>query len=54
MIQTGCRFSFQMETLQVSLGRPLTKANDFQRYVAVETFLSRTIHNPLSTAAHFL
>src|SRR5262249_7869364 len=54
MIETRCRFGFQMETFQVRVGCPLAKAKDFQCYGAIETFLSRSVHNSLPTTAHFL
>src|SRR5438552_14886350 len=39
MIETGGSFGFPAETLQMRFARPLTKANDFERDCAVETFL---------------
>src|SRR6266511_6140528 len=54
MIETGCRFGFEVETLQVSFGRPRTKADDFQRDRAIEALLSRSVNNSLPAAAHFL
>src|SRR6516165_4140498 len=53
MIETRCRFGFQMETFQMRVGRPLAKAEDFQRDGAIEAFLSRSVHYSLSTTAHF-
>src|SRR5207237_6865356 len=54
MIETGGSFGFPAKTLQMRFARPLTKANDFQRDCAVETFLpGAKYHAPTATTDLF-
>src|SRR5512132_688286 len=53
MVQTGCRFGFDMKTFQMRFRRQLTQTDNFQCDRAIETLLPRSIDKALTATAHF-
>src|SRR5205823_3826681 len=53
MLEAGGGFCFATESLKMCFRRPVTKAYDFERHCAVETFLPRAINHALTAATDF-
>ena len=50
MLQAGCGFSFQTETLEVGCSGPMPQVDYFQRYDSIKALLSSAIDYTLAAS----